>query len=71
MAPSAEPPSLELREAAGAFERIEEWLRELGFFAPVWDSDPAAEDAQSWTKAQPLLDAIGAGTAAAGSVSGR
>jgi para-aminobenzoate synthetase component 1 len=34
MAPSAEPPSLELREAGGAFGRIEEWLRELGFFAP-------------------------------------
>jgi hypothetical protein len=68
MALSAEPPSLEFREAAGAFEWIEEWLCELGFFAPVWDSDPAAEDAQSWTKAQPLLDAIGAGTAA-GSVS--
>jgi para-aminobenzoate synthetase component I len=34
MAPSDELPSLELREAEGAFERIEGWLRELGFFAP-------------------------------------
>jgi hypothetical protein len=70
MAPSAEPPSLELREAAGAFERIEEWLREPGFFAPVWDSDPAAEDTQSWPKAQPLLDAIGAAMAAGSGSSG-
>ena len=34
MAPSAEPPSLELREPEGAFRRIEEWLRGRGFFAP-------------------------------------
>jgi len=25
----------------------------------VWDSDPAAEIEESWTKARPLLDAIG------------
>ena len=34
----------------------------------VWDSDPAAEVAESWTKARPLLDALSAGrTIAAGS----
>jgi para-aminobenzoate synthetase component 1 len=27
----------------------------------VWDSDPAAEVAESWTKARPLLDALAAG----------
>jgi len=26
--------ALEVQEAAGAFERIEAWLRERGFFAP-------------------------------------
>ena len=26
----------------------------------VWDSDPAAEIEESWVKARPLLDAIGA-----------
>jgi para-aminobenzoate synthetase component 1 len=26
----------------------------------VWDSDPASEVEESWTKARPLLDAIGA-----------
>ncbi|MGH3109987.1 MAG: anthranilate synthase component I family protein [Gaiellaceae bacterium] len=32
MARRAEPPSLELHEPEGAFRRIEEWLREHGFF---------------------------------------
>ena len=27
----------------------------------VWDSDPAAELEESWTKARPLLEAIGSG----------
>ena len=111
---------LELRGHRGAFERIEEWLRNHGFFAPggealaadlylgyglsqairrdptpsptepcaalplaacrlaevsqvtqrheglrigeweqTWMADPAAEVEESWTKARPLLDAVG------------
>ncbi|MGH7539508.1 MAG: hypothetical protein ACRELC_00755 [Gemmatimonadota bacterium] len=96
MARRAEPPSLELHEPEGAFRRIEEWLREHGFFVTggeelvadlylgyglsetirhtsvssppepclVWDSDPAAEVDESWTKERLVLDLIGAGRVA-------
>jgi para-aminobenzoate synthetase component 1 len=36
-------------------ERIHLWVGG----GVVWDSDPAAEVEESWTKARPLLEAIG------------
>ena len=48
--------ALTIRTFAIAAGRIHLWVGG----GVVWDSDPAAEIAESWTKADPLLDAIGA-----------
>ncbi len=48
--------ALTIRTFAIAEGRIHLWVGG----GVVWDSDPAAEVAESWTKARPLLDAIGA-----------
>ena len=48
--------SLTIRTFAIAAGRIHLWVGG----GVVWDSDPAEEIAESWTKADPLLDAIGA-----------
>lgn len=48
--------ALTIRTFALADERIHLWVGG----GVVWDSDPAAEVDESWTKAGPLLDAIGA-----------
>jgi len=46
--------ALTIRTFAIADERIHLWVGG----GVVWDSDPAAEVAESWTKARPLLDAL-------------
>jgi para-aminobenzoate synthetase component 1 len=48
--------ALTIRTFAMAEGRIHLWVGG----GVVWDSDPAGEVAESWTKARPLLDAIGA-----------
>ena len=48
--------ALTIRTFAVADGRIHLWVGG----GVVWDSDPAAEIEESWTKARPLLDAIGA-----------
>ncbi len=48
--------ALTIRTFAVAEGRIHLWVGG----GIVWDSDPAEEVAESWTKARPLLDAIGA-----------
>jgi para-aminobenzoate synthetase component 1 len=48
--------ALTIRTFAIAQGRIHLWVGG----GVVWDSDPAAEVAESWTKARPLLEAIGA-----------
>jgi para-aminobenzoate synthetase component 1 len=48
--------ALTIRTFAIAEGRIHLWVGG----GVVWDSDPAAEVAESWTKARPLLEAIGA-----------
>jgi para-aminobenzoate synthetase component I len=48
--------ALTIRTFAVAEGRIHLWVGG----GVVWDSDPAEEVAESWTKAHPLLDAIGA-----------
>jgi para-aminobenzoate synthetase component 1 len=48
--------ALTIRTFAMAEGRIHLWVGG----GVVWDSDPAAEVAESWTKARPLLEAIGA-----------
>jgi para-aminobenzoate synthetase component 1 len=48
--------ALTIRTFAVAEERIHLWVGG----GIVWDSDPAAEIEESWTKARPLLAAIGA-----------
>ena len=48
--------ALTIRTFAIAGGRIHLWVGG----GVVWDSDPAAEVEESWTKARPLLDAIGA-----------
>ena len=48
--------ALTIRTFAIAEGRIHLWVGG----GVVWDSDPAGEVAESWTKARPLLDAIGA-----------
>ena len=59
--------ALTIRTFAVAEERMHLWVGG----GIVWDSDPAAEVAESWTKARPLLDALSAGhTIAAGSRAG-
>jgi len=52
--------ALTIRTFAVAEERVHLWVGG----GVVWDSDPAAEVDESWTKARPLLDLIGAGRAA-------
>jgi para-aminobenzoate synthetase component I len=47
--------ALTIRTLAVADGRVHLWVGG----GVVWDSDPAAEVAESWTKARPLLDAIG------------
>ena len=47
--------ALTIRTFAIAEGRIHLWVGG----GVVWDSDPAAEVAESWTKARPLLEAIG------------
>lgn len=47
--------ALTIRTFAVAEDRIHLWVGG----GIVWDSDPAAEIEESWTKARPLLDAIG------------
>jgi len=47
--------ALTIRTFAIADDRIHLWVGG----GVVWDSDPAAEVEESWTKARPLLDAIG------------
>jgi len=47
--------ALTIRTFAVAEDRIHLWVGG----GVVWDSDPAAEVEESWTKARPLLDAIG------------
>jgi para-aminobenzoate synthetase component I len=51
--------ALTIRTFAVAEERIHLWVGG----GIVWDSDPAAEIEESWVKARPLLEAIGAPTA--------
>jgi para-aminobenzoate synthetase component 1 len=46
--------ALTIRTFAVADERIHLWVGG----GVVWDSDPAAEVEESWTKARPLLDAL-------------
>jgi para-aminobenzoate synthetase component I len=46
---------LTIRTFALAEERLHLWVGG----GVVWDSDPAAEVEESWTKAQPLLEAVG------------
>ena len=48
--------ALTIRTFAIAEGRIHLWVGG----GVVWDSDPQAEVEESWTKADPLLDAIGA-----------
>jgi para-aminobenzoate synthetase component 1 len=48
--------ALTIRTFAVAAGRIHLWVGG----GIVWDSDPAAEVEESWTKAEPLLDAVGA-----------
>jgi para-aminobenzoate synthetase component 1 len=48
--------ALTIRTFAMAEGRIHLWVGG----GIVWDSDPAAEVAESWTKARPLLEAVGA-----------
>ena len=48
--------ALTIRTFAIAEGRIHLWVGG----GVVWDSDPAAEIAESWVKADPLLHAIGA-----------
>ena len=48
--------ALTIRTFAIAAGRIHLWVGG----GIVWDSDPAAEVEESWTKADPLLAAIGA-----------
>jgi len=48
--------ALTIRTFAIAEERIHLWVGG----GVVWDSNPAAEIAESWVKADPLLDALGA-----------
>jgi len=55
--------ALTIRTFAVAEDRIHLWVGG----GIVWDSDPAAEIEESWTKARPLLDAIGS---ALGAVAG-
>ena len=52
--------ALTIRTFAVARDRIHLWVGG----GIVWDSDPAAEIAESWTKARPLLQAIGSGVPA-------
>ena len=52
--------ALTIRTFAIADEEIHLWVGG----GVVWDSDPAAEVAESWTKARPLLDALAASGAA-------
>ena len=49
--------ALTIRTFAVADDRIHLWVGG----GVVWDSDPAAEVEESWTKARPLLDALEAG----------
>ena len=53
--------ALTIRTFALAEDRIHLWVGG----GVVWDSDAAAEVEESWTKARPLLDAIGAADVAA------
>ena len=48
--------ALTIRTFAVADDTIHLWVGG----GVVWDSDPAAEVAESWTKAAPLLAALGA-----------
>ena len=48
--------ALTIRTFAVAEGRIDLWVGG----GIVWDSEPEAEIEESWTKARPLLDAIGA-----------
>jgi para-aminobenzoate synthetase component 1 len=48
--------ALTIRTFAIAAERLHLWVGG----GVVWDSEPDAEIAESWTKAEPLLAAIGA-----------
>jgi anthranilate/para-aminobenzoate synthase component I len=59
--------ALTIRTFAIADGRVHLWVGG----GVVWDSDPAAEVAESLTKAHPLLDAIGAPLAAGGGVAAR
>ena len=54
--------ALTIRTFAVAEGRIHLWVGG----GVVWDSDPAAEVEESWTKARPLLDAIGSTAEAPG-----
>lgn len=54
--------ALTIRTFAIAEGRVHLWVGG----GVVWDSDPEAEIAESWTKADPLLHAIGASLAATG-----
>jgi anthranilate/para-aminobenzoate synthase component I len=47
--------ALTIRTFAVAAGRIHLWVGG----GIVWDSDPEAEIEESWTKARPLLDAVG------------
>jgi len=50
------PQPLGARTFAGADDTLTLWVGG----GVVWDSDPATEVEESWTKARPLLAAIGA-----------
>jgi para-aminobenzoate synthetase component 1 len=56
--------ALTIRTFALGEDRIHLWVGG----GVVWDSDPEAEVEESWTKARPLLDAIGANVAASGGI---
>ena len=47
--------ALTIRTFAVVDDRVHLWVGG----GVVWDSDPAEEIAESWTKAAPLLEAIG------------